>query len=144
MNSVRSHLIFFLLSYRYHSILSVPSYLCHTPISSPHRSLPHCRPSLVPLLSFFYHSSIPRTALHCLSLLSSTSCVASPLPRLLFSTASRCLLVLFLVTLPRLLFFTALPFPVAYCSLWYISLGTWVCIGILTSLSIHRLAPYLI
>ena len=135
MNSVRSHLIFFLLSYRYHSILSAPSYLRHTPISSPHRSLPHCRPSLVPLLSFFHHSSILCTALHCRSLLSSTSCAASLLPRLLFSTASRCLLVPFLVTLPRLLFFTALPFPFTYCSLQYISLGTWVCISILTSLS---------
>ena len=127
----------FLLSYRYHSILSLTSYLHHIPISPPHRSLPHCRPPLVPLLSLFYHSPVLHTALHCHSLLSSISCIALLLPWLLFSTALRCLLVPFIITLPRLLFFTALAFLFTYCSLWYISLGTWVCIGILTSLSNH-------
>jgi hypothetical protein len=36
-------------------------------------------------------------------------------------------------SLPQLLFFTALSLLFVYYSLWYISLGTWVCITILTS-----------
>jgi hypothetical protein len=60
VNSVRSHLIFFLLSYCYHSILSVPSYLA-TPPSFPSALPPiPCSTSII-LLSLF-HST------HCLTL----------------------------------------------------------------------------